>query len=401
MRRGAFGRPFVEEPAVALVPAPAQRVFDQLQRHLPGLRVVVAVQQFGGFDQQVGRFQFVPERTALVQRREIAAAEHRQVAAGADDPVAHDQKHLVQPFDQPRIVPNAPQRDQRFEHVDVRVHRLVPDQSDHGQAATQRRVGDLDRHRLARGGQMFVVAAVLGIVRVLLDPAESVLGQSQRLRVAGGFVRCRRGKQPERQTVHLLPRHRLAIRSALQIGAVDETAMLRVPHPVAQEPRPVPRVLQIGLATVRVVERDRRGHPGHSGLVHQEFRRSGPARPILGEIFPEPAVLGIQRPRIPGGKNQLPERLFDLASQLPARRRGGPANDRPGRGERRAGSQSRGRRDRFPQQPAPRPPNGSVPVQDTRLRQIARLDRIHRCLVSDALLVDRSPLFAGRTPAID
>ncbi len=169
------------------------------------------------------------------------------------------------------------------------------------------------------------VAAVLRVVRVLIQPVEGVAGDLERPLVAGHVADRAGGVDHERDAIGVLLVAEPGGDPALRVEHPVEAAELPVPHDLVQERDPVPRIAQELVAMGRRVPGERRRRPGHPRLVHQERVIVRPRRPVPRERLVEPATLPVHRPRIPVAGQLHAQELVDPGPEcrriLPGNRR--------------------------------------------------------------------------------
>ena len=135
------------------------------------------------------------------------------------------------------------------------------------------------------------VAAVLRVVRMVIEPVEGVAGHLERQVVAGHLADRAGGVDHEGKAIRVLLVAEPRVEPALRVEHPVEAAELLVPHHRIEERDPVPRIARELVAVRRGIAGERRRRPGHPRLVDQERVVVGPRRPVPREGLVESTSL--------------------------------------------------------------------------------------------------------------
>ena len=225
---------------------------------------------FGRLDEEIGRLDVVAERVVRGDRPPVGSEVQVQGARLDGDLVPDHGVQLAQTLhhDRPSIHPR--QRRERLQQVDVDVHRLEAvidadairpprDRSALVPAGDRRPV---PAHRLE-------VAAMLRVVRVLIQPVEGIAGDLECQLVAGDLADRAGGVDHERDAIGVL----LVAEPGIEAALRDRASSGSPRAPCRASPGPGRRCH--GAHNPRT----HRGGPGNIGRRPPPSRSSGPGRP--------------------------------------------------------------------------------------------------------------------------
>jgi len=222
--------------------------------------------------------------------------------AGLDaDFVANDGEEFFETRAQGGVGPYLVELSESLEQMNVGVHRFViygPDGVGGDGAAGGMRI---DGCAVAR--QPLVVAAVIFVVGMLVDPEEAFLGEVEGFGIGGSLPGCREAVDAETDAIEMF----VVAEGGSDVAAVVETpveaALLLVPHHAGEE---VDAVMDDGnelLFHCRFAEDYLRSDPCHASLENGELTVAGKWFPVAREVGVEAAVYIVDGAREPEIEN--------------------------------------------------------------------------------------------------
>src|SRR5882724_8423687 len=234
--------------------------------------------------------------------------------------VAVDRQQLFQPLPQGVVFPYFVELGERFQQVNVRVHRLVADRKQrHGHALQGHRIR-IALDNLAVTRQPLKVAAILSVVRVFVDPAKSLLCEFERL---GIFARAVRGSRPVDSKTYSVKMLAVGVEGRdlpFVVQAPVEASILLVPEGVVQVLHPMLRDRKEAILHFWPAHRDLRSNPRHAPLKHRELASTpSSGLPVTTKIRTESAILVVYRSGEPHVEYIAAQGSFNLVCELQVR----------------------------------------------------------------------------------